>query len=427
MDIIRVEGGHAIEGSVCVSGAKNSALKLMAATLLAPGKTTLTNVPNISDVHVMGKVLKRMGATIEVVDEHSLVIDTSSVDSWEAPYELVAKMRASTAVMGPLLGRFGRAKIAMPGGCNLGARKIDMHILGLEALGVEFDTDHGYIYADASKGLTGTSVTLEFASVGATENLIMAAVKAKGETVIDNAAREPEIVDLANMLNKMGAKITGAGTPVVTIEGVDELHPVEHRVVGDRIEAGTFLVAGAIMASEQGVEVTGFNPVHLGMVLRKMELMGIRTERTENGMKVYRADRIAPVDIQTLPFPGFPTDMQAQVMVLSALADGTSIITENIFENRFMFASELSRMGANIRVEDHHALIHGADGFSGAQVVSPDLRGGAALVIAGLIAEGVTEVSAIHHIYRGYERFVEKLTALGACVERVTLPDSIDD
>lgn len=427
MDIIRVEGGHAIEGSVCVSGAKNSALKLMAATLLAPGKTTLTNVPNISDVHVMGKVLKRMGATIEVVDEHSLVIDTSSVDSWEAPYELVAKMRASTAVMGPLLGRFGRAKIAMPGGCNLGARKIDMHILGLEALGVEFDTDHGYIYADASKGLTGTSVTLEFASVGATENLIMAAVKAKGETVIDNAAREPEIVDLANMLNKMGAKITGAGTPVVAIEGVDELHPVEHRVVGDRIEAGTFLVAGAIMASEQGVEVTGFNPVHLGMVLRKMELMGIRTERTENGMKVYRADRIAPVDIQTLPFPGFPTDMQAQVMVLSALADGTSIITENIFENRFMFASELSRMGANIRVEDHHALIHGVDGFSGAQVVSPDLRGGAALVIAGLIAEGVTEVSAIHHIYRGYERFVEKLTALGACVERVTLPDSIDD
>lgn len=427
MDIIRVEGGHAIEGSVCVSGAKNSALKLMAATLLAPGKTTLTNVPNISDVHVMGKVLKRMGATIEVVDEHSLVIDTSSVDSWEAPYELVTKMRASTAVMGPLLGRFGRAKIAMPGGCNLGARKIDMHILGLEALGVEFDTDHGYIYADASKGLTGTSVTLEFASVGATENLIMAAVKAKGETVIDNAAREPEIVDLANMLNKMGAKITGAGTPVVTIEGVDELHPVEHRVVGDRIEAGTFLVAGAIMASEQGVEVTGFNPVHLGMVLRKMELMGIRTERTENGMKVYRADRIAPVDIQTLPFPGFPTDMQAQVMVLSALADGTSIITENIFENRFMFASELSRMGANIRVEDHHALIHGVDGFSGAQVVSPDLRGGAALVIAGLIAEGVTEVSAIHHIYRGYERFVEKLTALGACVERVTLPDSIDD
>ena len=427
MDIIRVEGGHALEGSVHVSGAKNSALKLMAATLLAPGKTTLTNVPNISDVHVMGKVLKRMGATIEVADGHTLVIDTSQVDSWEAPYELVAKMRASTAVMGPLLGRFGKAKIAMPGGCNLGARKIDMHILGLEALGVSFDTDHGYIYADASDGLVGTSVTLEFASVGATENLIMAAVRAQGETVIDNAAREPEIVDLANMLNEMGARITGAGTPVVTIQGVSELHPVEHRVVGDRIEAGTFLVAGTLMAGEAGVEVTGFNPVHLGMVLRKMEQMGIRTERVDGGLRVFRAERIEPVDIQTLPFPGFPTDMQAQVMVLSALADGGSIITENIFENRFMFASELSRMGANIRIEDHHAIIRGVEGFSGAQVVSPDLRGGAALVLAGLIAEGVTEVSAIHHINRGYERFVEKLTALGAVVECASIPDPTDD
>lgn len=427
MDIIRVEGGHALEGSVHVSGAKNSALKLMAATLLAPGKTTLTNVPNISDVHVMGKVLKRMGATIEVADEHTLVIDTSQVDSWEAPYELVAKMRASTAVMGPLLGRFGKAKIAMPGGCNLGARKIDMHILGLEALGVSFDTDHGYIYADASDGLVGTSVTLEFASVGATENLIMAAVRAQGETVIDNAAREPEIVDLANMLNEMGARITGAGTPVVTIQGVSELHPVEHRVVGDRIEAGTFLVAGTLMAGEAGVEVTGFNPVHLGMVLRKMEQMGIRTERVDGGLRVFRVERIEPVDIQTLPFPGFPTDMQAQVMVLSALADGGSIITENIFENRFMFASELSRMGANIRIEDHHAIIRGVEGFSGAQVVSPDLRGGAALVLAGLIAEGVTEVSAIHHINRGYERFVEKLTALGAVVECASIPDPTDD
>ena len=399
----------------------------MAATLLAPGKTTLTNVPNISDVHVMGKVLKRMGATIEVADEHTLVIDTSQVDSWEAPYELVAKMRASTAVMGPLLGRFGKAKIAMPGGCNLGARKIDMHILGLEALGVSFDTDHGYIYADASDGLVGTSVTLEFASVGATENLIMAAVRAQGATVIDNAAREPEIVDPANIRTEMGARITGAGTPVVTIQGVSELHPVEHRVVGDRIEAGTFLVAGALMAGEAGVEVTGFNPVHLGMVLRKMEQMGIGTERVDGGLRVFRAERIEPVDIQTLPFPGFPTDMQAQVMVLSALADGGSIITENIFENRFMFASELSRMGANIRIEDHHAIIRGVEGFSGAQVVSPDLRGGAALVLAGLIAEGVTEVSAIHHINRGYERFVEKLTALGAVVECASIPDPTDD
>ena len=427
MDIIRVEGGHEIEGRVNVSGAKNSALKLMAATLLAPGRTTLENVPNISDVHVMGKVLKRMGATIDVMDEHRLVIDTTDVDSWEAPYELVAKMRASTAVMGPLLGRFGRAKIAMPGGCNLGARKIDMHILGLEALGVQFDTSHGYINADASAGLTGTAVTLEFASVGATENLIMAAVKAKGETIIDNAAREPEIVDLADMLNEMGAKITGAGTPVVTIEGVEELHPVTHRVVGDRIEAGTFIVAGALMAGERGVEVTGFNPLHLGMVLKKLELMGIDIERIEGGVRVHRASTIKPVDIQTLPFPGFPTDMQAQVMVLNALADGSSIITENIFENRFMFASELVRMGAQIRIEGHHAVIHGVKGFSGAQVTSPDLRGGAALVVAGLLAEGETEVSAIHHIDRGYERFVEKLCALGARVARVTVPDPIDD
>lgn len=427
MDIIRVEGGHPIEGRVTVSGAKNSALKLMAATLLAPGATTLENVPNISDVHVMGKVLKRMGATIDVLDQHTLRIDTSQVESWEAPYDLVAKMRASTAVMGPLLGRFGCAKIAMPGGCNLGARKIDMHILGLEALGVQFDTDHGYIHATAPHGLSGNVVTLEFASVGATENLIMASVKAKGTTVIDNAAREPEIVDLANMLNEMGARITGAGTPVVTIEGVDELHPVTHRVVGDRIEAGTFIVAGALMAGPSGVEVTGFNPHHLGMVIKKFECMGIQVERLENGVRVHRCEHFDPVDIQTLPFPGFPTDMQAQVMVLSALADGNSIITENIFENRFMFASELVRMGADIRVEGHHAMIHGVDGFSGAQVTSPDLRGGAALAIAGLIADGYTEVSAIHHIDRGYERFVDKLCGLGAVVERLSLPDPCDD
>ena len=427
VNIIRVHGGHAIEGDVHVSGAKNSALKLMAATLLAPGTTTLTNVPNISDVHVMGKVLKGLGATIEVADEHTLIIDTSAVDSWEAPYELVAKMRASTAVMGPLLGRFNRAKIAMPGGCNLGARKIDMHILGLEALGVQFDTDHGYIHANAPEGLTGTMVSLEFASVGATENLIMAAVRAQGTTTIDNAAREPEIVDLANMLNEMGAKVSGAGTPVVTVEGVEELHPVVHQVIADRIEAGTFIVAGALAAGDLGVAVTGFNPQHLGMVLKKLELMGVSYERVNGGVRVWRAEHLRPVDIQTLPFPGFPTDMQAQVMVLSALADGNSIITENIFENRFMFASELVRMGANIRIESHHAIIHGVERLSGAQVVSPDLRGGAALVLAGLVAEGETDVSAIHHINRGYERFVDKLTGLGAQVERASIPDPIED
>ena len=425
MDVIQVEGGYPVTGTVTVEGAKNSALKLMAATLMASGVTTLTNVPNIADVHVMGKVLKNLGAKIEVVDEHILKIDTTGVDSWETPYDLVVQMRASTAVLGPLLSRFGKAVVAMPGGCNIGARKIDMHILGLEALGVEFKIDHGNIHASTPNGIHGETVTLAFASVGATENLMMASVFAKGTTVIDNAAREPEIVDLANMLNEMGAKIVGAGTPVVTIEGVEELHPVTHCVVGDRIEAGTFIVAGALMADERGVDVTGFCPIHLGMVLKKMELMGIECERIENGVHVNRAERIKPVDIQTLPFPGFPTDMQAQIMVLSALADGSSVITENIFENRFMFASELVRMGADIRIESHHAMIHGVKGFSGAQVTSPDLRGGAALVVAGLIADGVTEVSAIHHIKRGYEQFVEKLQALGAHVEHATVPDPV--
>ena len=424
MEVIRVEGGHHLSGCVEVNGAKNSALKLMAATLLAPGKTTLTNVPNISDVHIMGKVLKHMGATIDVLDEHTLAIDTANVNSWEAPYELVAKMRASTAVMGPLIGRFGRATIAMPGGCNIGARKMDLHFLGLEALGVVFENTHGYIHADATAGLKGATVSLSFPSVGATENMIMAAVRAQGTSVIDNAAREPEIVDLANMLNDMGAKIMGAGTPVITIEGVDELHPVEHRVVGDRIEAGTFLAAGAITGDV--LEVKGFAPSHLGMVVKKMEQMGVVIEPTGEGAIVRRVGDIKPVDIQTLPFPGFPTDMQAQVMTLCALAQGSSVITENVFENRFMFSSELSRMGADIRIEGHHALIHGVEGFSGAQVVSPDLRGGAALVLAGLVAEGVTEVSAIHHIDRGYDGFVNKLVSLGAHVERVEVPDPVD-
>ena len=425
MDIIRVEGGHAIDGHVGVSGAKNSALKLMAATLLAPGKTTLENVPNISDVHVMGKVLKRMGASIEVVDEHRLVIDTSAVDSWEAPYELVAKMRASTAVMGPLLGRFGRAKIAMPGGCNLGARKIDMHILGLEALGVQFDTSHGYINAAAPNGLTGTVVTLEFASVGATENLIMAAVRAKGETIIDNAAREPEIVDLANMLNEMGAKIRGAGSPLVEIEGVGELHPVEHRVVGDRIEAGTFLVAGAMAGGP--VRVRGFNPDHLGLVLKKFEQMGVGIRREEDGCTAWREGRPKAVDIQTLPYPGYPTDMQAQAMALLSLSEGQCIVTENVFENRFMFAGEIARMGADIRIEGHHAIVRGVERLSGAQVKSPELRGGASLVLAGLAAEGETVVSNIFHIERGYEGFCAKLQSLGANVRRDALPDDQDD
>lgn len=425
MDVIQIEGGHRITGEVRVEGAKNSALKLMAATIMAPGVNTLTNVPNISDVHVMGKVLKNIGAKIEVVNEHELKIDTSSVDSWETPYHLVAQMRASTAVLGPLLSRFGRAVVAMPGGCNIGARKIDMHILGLEALGVEFKVDHGNIHASAPHGLVGDTVTLSFASVGATENLMMASVFAKGTTTIDNAAREPEIVDLANLLNEMGAKISGAGSPVIEIEGVSEIHPVTHQVVGDRIEAGTFLAIGAL--TKEPVRVTGFDPKHLGLVLKKYEQMGASVEREHRACTVWRDRPLIPTDIQTLPFPGFPTDMQAQTMCLLALAKGSCIITENVFENRFMLASELSRMGANIVIEGHHAIVHGVDGFSGAQVKSPDLRGGAALVMAGLVADGITTVSDIYHIDRGYEGFVEKLSSLGARIRRTTLSDEEDE
>ncbi|WP_301830499.1 UDP-N-acetylglucosamine 1-carboxyvinyltransferase [uncultured Parolsenella sp.] len=426
MDVIKVEGGLPIHGEVTVEGAKNSALKLMAATIMAPGVNTLTNVPNISDVHVMGKVLKRLGATIEVVDEHTLVIDTTNVNNWETPYELVAKMRASTAVMGPLLARFGKAVVAMPGGCNIGARKIDLHILGLEALGVEFEVAHGNIHASAPNGVIGTTVTLEFASVGATENLIMASVHAKGTTVIDNAAREPEIVDLANMLNEMGAKVRGAGTPVIEIEGVSELHPVTHAVVGDRIEAGTFIAAAAMAGGP--VRVRGFNPDHLGLVLKKYEAMGVKIEREPDGVIASSEGRLKSVDIQTLPFPGFPTDMQAQTMAMLSLADGQCVITENVFENRFMFAGEIARMGADIRIEGHHAIVRGVERLSGAQVESPELRGGASLVLAGLVAEGETTVSNIYHIERGYERFVEKLRGLGANVWRDTVPDvSVED
>lgn len=425
MDIISIEGGHPIQGEVKVEGAKNSALKLMAASIMAQGVTTLTNVPDISDVHIMGKVLKRLGADIDVVDKHTLKIDTSGIDKWETPYELVAKMRASTAVLGPLLTKFHRALIAMPGGCNIGARKMDLHFAGLSALGVEFTNDHGYIQAEAPHGLKGADISLDFPSVGATENIIMAAVCAQGSTTIDNAACEPEIVDLANFLNEMGACIKGAGTPVIEITGVSQLHPVEHAVVGDRIEAGTFLALGALC--KDPIRVTGFKPAHLSLVLKKYHAMGISLEAEENGCIVKREGALKPVDIQTLPFPGFPTDMQAQTMCLLAMADGECIITENVFENRFMFASEINRMGADITIEGHHAIVRGVSQLSGAQVQAPDLRGGAALVMAGLAAEGITTVSNIYHIDRGYENFVGKLQALGAHIERKRIADDEDD
>lgn len=421
-ELIVVRGGKPITGTVHICGAKNSALKLMAASVMANGKVKLNNVPRISDVSIMSEVLSVLGARVENgaahgQDEHTLFIDTSEVVSFETPYELVAKMRASISILGPLIARFGKARVAMPGGCQIGARKLDMHITSLEAIGVEFKTDHGFIDASAPNGLHGAEIVLDFPSVGATENLMMASCSAQGVTTIRNAACEPEIEDLASFLNDMGANVEGAGTPTVVITGVDSMHGAEHTTVGDRIEAGTFLTAGALIGGP--VTVEGVDPNHLALALKKLAEMGCEVSTAPNSVTVSRKGPLLPTDIQTLPHPGFPTDLQAQFMVLSALANGSSIITENVFENRFMFASELQRMGADIRIDGHHALINGVSSFSGAPVSSTDLRGGAALVIAGLQAEGETTVSNIYHIDRGYEDYVGKLRALGADVERL--------
>ncbi len=415
MRSIIIEGGSPLAGEVRVEGAKNSALKLMAAALLATGTSRLRNVPDISDVHTMAEVLAGLGARVTRTD-HELAIDTSGVTSFEAPYEMVAKMRASIVVLGPLIARYGQAKVAMPGGCAIGSRKIDMHVRGLESLGVRVAYDHGVIHATAPEGLRGAPVVLDFPSVGATENLLMAAVLAEGTTTIENAAREPEIADLADFLSSMGARIEGAGSGEITVEGVERLSPAEgHSVVGDRIEAGTFLVAGAMARGP--VTVRGFDPAHLEMLLFKLGQAGCQLDVHSDGVTVTGPARPRSVDIQTLPHPGFPTDMQAQFMAFMSIADGSCVITENVFENRFMFADELGRMGADIRIEGHHALVRGAGALSGAPVSSPDLRAGAALVIAGLVADGATKVMDVHHIERGYERFVEKLAALGADIK----------
>jgi UDP-N-acetylglucosamine 1-carboxyvinyltransferase len=415
-DLIIVHSGAQLAGTVPISGAKNSVLKLMAASILAPGVTSITNVPIISDVILMGEVLENLGANVTFSD-HQVSIDTTIIDSLETPYELVAQMRASIAVLGPLVGRFGKAHVAMPGGCQIGSRKLDMHIAGLEALGVVFDISHGFIDASIPHGLKGAPVILDFPSVGATENLMMAATRAEGVTTIENAAREPEIVDLAQYLIAMGARIQGEGTPTIEIKGTEQLSPVQDYVtIGDRIEAGTFLVAGVLGGGPLTVE--GVNPQHLEMALSKLRAMGAELETSENSITVRHTGAIRPVDIQTLPYPGFPTDLQAQFMVLDALAAGRSVISENVFENRFMFADEIARMGAEIKIEGHHALINGVDQLSGAPVRSPDLRGGAALVLAGLCADGETVVSGVEHIDRGYEGFVEKLRNIGANIER---------
>ena len=419
-EIIIVRGTGVLTGDVTVSGAKNSALKLMAASLLGRGASVIRNVPLISDIEIMAEVLERLGATVRR-QGHELTIDTASVDSCETPYELVSKMRASISVLGPLIGRFGEAHVAMPGGCQIGARKIDMHLVGLEALGVEFDVAHGVLEARTPRGLHGAAVTLEFPSVGATENLLMAAVVAEGATVIENAACEPEIEDLAAMLCSMGAKVSGAGTSIIEVEGVplESLRPCEHTTVGDRIEAGTFLAGGALTGGP--VTVHGIDPSFLRMAIMKLRAMGCEVDTGEDWVRVSRVNPLAPTDIQTLPHPGFPTDLQAQFMLLASRAAGISVITENVFENRFMFAAELMRMGADIQMEDHHAIVRGVDRLQGAPVSSTDLRAGGALVLAGIVAEGETAVHHIEHIDRGYEDYVGKLASLGADVRRVTV------
>ena len=417
-EVIVVEGTGVLVGTIAVSGAKNSALKLIAAALLGRGKTTLHNVPVISDITIMCEVLRRLGAHIER-SGHTLSVDTSQVNSFTTPYELVSKMRASISVLGPLIGVFGEANVAMPGGCQIGARKIDMHLLGLEKLGVHFVVDHGNLHATTPNGLHGADVILDFPSVGATENMLMAAVVAQGKTLIENAAREPEIVDLCTMLNSMGARITGAGTSIIEVEGVplSTMHPCEHTTVGDRIEAGTLLAGGALTGGP--VTVQGIDPSFLRMAIMKLESMGCTVETTANSITVSRTGNLQATDIQTLPHPGFPTDLQAQFMLIDALAQGSSIVSENVFENRFMFAAELMRMGADITIEDHHALVQGVPALQGAPVSSTDLRAGAALVIAGIVAEGTTVVYGIEHIDRGYEDYVGKLCSLGASVKRV--------
>lgn len=382
------------------------------------GVTHLRNVPNIADTQVMEELLEALGVTVTHPEPHELLIDATNLTSHKAPYEVVAKMRASTAVLGPLTARLGKASVALPGGCNIGSRKIDMHLNGLRDLGAQVGIEHGNINVTTPLNkLVGAKIALDIPSVGATENILMAAALAEGTTVIDNAAREPEISDLVDFLCASGAKITGRGRSHIEICGVSELHPITHDVVGDRIEAGTFIAAAALAGGP--LTVRGFKPEHLDIVLKKLQLAGAHIERFEDGVTVDRKGPLKPVDIQTLPYPGFPTDMQAQFMALMTVADGASMISENVFENRFMFADEIGRMGAEIRIEGHHAFVRGGAHLSGAPVKSTDLRGGAALVLAGLVADGETVISDIYHIDRGYEDFCGKLQSIGAHVNRV--------
>jgi len=413
-----VEKCGPLSGEVEISGSKNAVLPIMAAALLAEGRCEINDVPALRDVDVMCRLLRSMGSVVtEDYENATISIETEKIVAEEVPYELVKRMRASFFVMGPLLAKTGRAKIAQPGGCAIGERPIDLHLKGLRILGAQITEGHGYVEAVAEK-LHGGKVYLDFPSVGATENIMMAATLAEGVTVIENAAEEPEIVDLANFLNKMGARIKGAGTDTIKIEGVEAMHGTRHTVIPDRIETGTFMVAAAITRGD--ILIRNVVPDHVKPVIAKLVECGVVIEDTDEGMRVRgNVNPLISTDIKTLPYPGFPTDMQSLFMALLATTEGPSVVIETVFENRFMHVGELNRMGANIKIDGKSALIPGQRKLLGAQVISTDLRAGAALVLAGLTAEGVTEVSEIYHIDRGYEKFKEKLNGLGAKVSRI--------
>ncbi|OBY79965.1 UDP-N-acetylglucosamine 1-carboxyvinyltransferase [Paenibacillus sp. KS1] len=423
-----VRGGNRLTGTVRVSGAKNSVLPIIAASLLGEkGVSVICDAPPLDDVKTIHNVLEKLGASLTYADE-TIRVNAENLHSFEAPYELVRKMRASFLVMGPLLARAGQARISLPGGCAIGSRPIDQHLKGFEAMGAVIGLGQGYIEAKVNGRLKGTKIYLDYASVGATENIMMAATLAEGTTIIENAAREPEIVDLANYLNKMGAVVRGAGTGVIRIEGVDHLHGAEHTVIPDRVEAGTYMVAAAMTGGD--VYVEGAIADHLGPVIAKMEEMGITIDPDENGIRVRAEQPLKAVDVKTLPYPGFPTDMQSQMMALLLAAEGTSVVTETVFENRFMHVDEFNLMNANIKVDGRTSVVTGPAKLRGAKVTATDLRAGAALICAGLIAEGTTEVGGVHHIDRGYVHLAEKLSSLGADIYRVKMneePQSVKE
>ena len=415
LDRFRITGGSRLQGEVSVTGAKNSVLKLMAASLLAVGKTTIRNVPVIADVDIMADLLTRLGCTVK--REGSVVtIDVPTTPMHRADYDLVRKMRASINVLGPLVARVGKAEVALPGGDAIGSRGLDFHIKGLESLGAKARVEHGYVIAEAPKGLTGTSIELDFPSVGATENLMAAAVLAKGTTVIDNAAREPDLVDLGEFLIGMGAKIEGLGTPTITIYGVKELNPTDHTTITDRIIAGTWAFAAAMTQGD--ITIHGGRADHMEVMLEKLTSAGAIITSIHNGIRVQMNQRPKAIDVATLPYPGFATDLLPFIIGMNSIAEGHSIVTENVFESRFMFVNELMRLGAQITVDGHHASIDGIPQLSGAPVEATDIRAGAGLVLAALVSEGETTVDGAFHIDRGYPKFAEQLVSLGAKVSR---------